>query len=88
MLTIKGNGTVPLTEEDVRALIFVDKVSWIGNKAFDESDLFQTDLVARQNHTPKERVFQENEVHGKSMALQGEADAEGLVAMIKARRGL
>ncbi|KAH7061005.1 hypothetical protein BKA63DRAFT_573482 [Paraphoma chrysanthemicola] len=45
-----GNGTVPLTAEDVGALGLVDKVSWIDNKAFDDADIFQTDLVERQIH--------------------------------------
>jgi hypothetical protein len=87
MLTIKGNGTVPLTEEDVQTLILVNKVSWVGNEAFDEADLFQADLVERQNNTPKERLYKNNKAHGKSMAFQGEADAEGIAAMIRARRG-
>jgi hypothetical protein len=45
MLTIEANSTVPLIAEDVKALNFVDKVLWISNEAFNDVDIFNSDLV-------------------------------------------
>lgn len=87
MLTVQGNGTVLLTTEDVIALGLVDKVSWIGNEAFDNSNIFQSDLVERQIHAPTERLYQGNKAHGRSMVLQGNADAAGIAAILRAKSG-
>jgi hypothetical protein len=57
MLTIQGNGTVPLTGEDARNLNLMDKMLWIENEASDDAELFNTDLVERQIHTPVEREY-------------------------------
>ena len=86
LLTVKGNGTVPLTADDVRALNLVDKVSWIDNEAFDEADMFNTDLVERQIHAPTERLYQGNKAYGRSTVLQGNADAKGIAAILQAKR--
>ena len=45
LLMIQGNGTAPLNSEDVRALNLVDRVSWIENKAFGDTDMFNVDLI-------------------------------------------
>ncbi|KAF2621735.1 hypothetical protein BU25DRAFT_415930 [Macroventuria anomochaeta] len=81
-----GNDTVPLTAEDVRALDLVDKVSWTDNEAFDDADMFNTDLVERQIHAPTERLYQGNKAHGRSTVLQGNADAAGIAAILQAKR--
>lgn len=86
MLIVKGNGTVPLTAEDVRALNLVDKVLWIDNEVFDDANMFNTDLVERQIHTSTERTYQSNRAHGRSTVVQGRADAAGLVAILQAKR--
>lgn len=88
MLIVKGNGTVPLPAEDVRALNIVDKVSWIGNKAFDDADMFNSDLVVRQMHAPAERVYQGNKAHGRSTVVQGHVDAIGITAIMIDSMGL
>lgn len=85
-LTEEGNGTVPLTAEDVRALNRVDKVSWIDNEAFDDADMFNSDLVQRQNHESTKRVYQGNKAHGRSTIFQGHADAAGIAAILRAKR--
>jgi hypothetical protein len=38
MLTVIGNGMVPLAAEEIKALDLVDKVSWVNNEAFDDAD--------------------------------------------------
>ena len=88
MLTIQGNGTVPLTSEDVRALNLIDKVSWIGNEGFDDANVFNTDLVERQIYTSKNRTYTGNNGHGRSLIVNGKTDAEGVVAILRARRGI
>jgi hypothetical protein len=87
MLTDIGNDTVHLAADDVRTLDVVDKVSWIDNEAFDEADLFNTDLVERQIYAPTERLYQGNKAHGRSTVLQGNADAAGIAAILRAKRG-
>ena len=86
MLTVKGDSTVPLTAGDIRALDLVDKVSWINNEAFDDADIFQTDLVERQIHVPIERLYQGNTAHGRTTVVQGYADAAGIAAILRAKR--
>ena len=86
MLTNIDNDMVHLAAEDVRTLNIVDKVSWIDNEAFNEADVFNTDLVERQIHTPTERLYQGNKAHGRSTVLQGNADAAGIVAILRAKR--
>ena len=81
-----GNGTVPFTAEDIKALDLVDKVSWVNNEAFDDADMFNTDLVERQIHTPTERLYQGTKAHGRSTVLQGKADAASVVAILQAKR--
>jgi hypothetical protein len=68
-------------------LNLVEKVSWIENKAFDDAEMFNTDLVERQIHTPVERLYKGNQAHGRSTVVQGNADAEGIAAIMRARRG-
>jgi hypothetical protein len=86
MLTVEANSTVPLTAEDVKALNFVDKVSWISNEAFDDADMFNSDLVERQIHAPTERVYEGNKVHGTSTGINGHSDAAAVVAILQAKR--
>jgi hypothetical protein len=86
ILTVQDSDTVPLTAEDVRALDLVDEVSWIDNEAFDDADMFNTDLVERQIHAPTKRLYKGNKGHGRSMIHQGRADAAGVVAILQARR--
>jgi hypothetical protein len=86
MLTVEGNSTVPLTAEDIKALNFVDKVSWIDNEAFDDADMFNSDLVERQIHAPTERVYKGNKVHGTSTGVNGHSDAASVVAILQAKR--
>ena len=57
MLTAIGNDTVPFTAKDIKALDLMDKVSWVNSEAFDDADMFNTDLVERQIHTPTERLY-------------------------------
>jgi hypothetical protein len=86
MLTVEANSTVPLTAEDVKALNFVDKVSWISNEAFDDVDMFNLDLVERQIYAPTERVYEGNKVHGISTGINGYSDAAVVVAILQAKR--
>lgn len=83
---MEGNSTVPLTAEDVKALNFVDKVSWIDNEAFDDADMFNSDLVERKLHAPTERVYKGNKVHGTSTGVNGYVDAASVVAILQAKR--
>ena len=86
MLTEIDNNTVPLTAEDFKALDLVDKVSWVNNEAFDDADMFNTDLVERQIYTPTERLYQGTKSHGTSTVVQGHADAAAVAAILKAKR--
>lgn len=86
MLTRKGNITVPLAAEDIRALELVDKVSWIGNEAFDDASMFNSDLVEQQIHVPTDRVYRANRAHGTSTVVQGRIDAAGVAAILQAKR--
>jgi hypothetical protein len=86
MLTLIGNDMEPLAAEDIKALDLVDKVSWVDNEAFDDADMFNTDLVERQIHTPTERLYQGTKAHGRATVLQGNADAAGIVAILQAKR--
>jgi hypothetical protein len=86
MLTIKGNNTVPLTADDIKALNFVDKTLWTDNEAFDDANMFNSDLVERQIHAPTERVYKGNKAHGTSTVVQGHADAAAVAAILKAKR--
>jgi hypothetical protein len=85
-LIVLDDSIVSLTSEDIQALKFVDKVEWVKNKAFDDAQMFNTDLVERQAQTPTERLYKLNEAHGRSVVVQGKADAEGIAAIIRARR--
>jgi hypothetical protein len=87
VLTVEGSSTVPLTAEDVKALSFTDKVSWIDNEAFDDSDMFNSDLVERQIYAPTERIYQGNKVHGRSRGFNGRSDAASVVAILQTKRG-
>jgi hypothetical protein len=78
---------VPLTGEDDRALTLIDRAEWVENKAFDDAQMFNTDLVDRQTQDPTERLYKHNEARGRSVVVQGKADAEGIAAIIRARRG-
>ncbi|KAI9777723.1 MAG: hypothetical protein M1816_004602 [Peltula sp. TS41687] len=82
-----GDGMVPLTDEDVQALKLIDKVEWVENKAFDDAQMFNTDLIERQTQNPAGRLYRLNEAHGGSVVVQGKADAEVIAAIIRARRG-
>jgi hypothetical protein len=84
---MQGNGTVPLTNEELRALNLPEKVSWIDNEAFDDGNMFNSDVVERQNHIPVERLYQGNKIHGRSMGLNGNVDAEGIATILRARKG-
>lgn len=84
MLISKGNDTAPLTSADDRASDLIDKVSWVGNESFDSSYMFNTDLVEREVFRPMERLFEGNKIRGRSTAVQGHADAEAVVAIIRA----
>jgi hypothetical protein len=70
MLIVQGNGTIPLTAEEVRALDLVDKVSWIGNEAFDDASMFNSDLVEQQIHASTERVYQGNRAHEEAQSFR------------------
>lgn len=83
---MQGNDTVPLTAEEVQALNFVDKVSWVDNEAFDDASLFNSDLVERQIHGPTERLYESNKAHGRSTVIQGRADAASVVAILEAKQ--
>ncbi|KAF3029133.1 hypothetical protein E8E12_000333 [Didymella heteroderae] len=61
----EGDNTVSLTAEEVKAMNFVDKVSWVDNEAFDDATLFESDLVERQIHAPTERLYKGNKAHGR-----------------------
>ena len=88
MLTIRlANDRITLNEEDIHILKLNDKVEWIGNKAFDDAEMFNTDLVDSQSQNSSERLYKENEARGKSLMVQGRADAAGIAAIIRARRG-
>ena len=86
LLTVQGDDTVPLTAEEVQALNFVDKVSWVDNEAFDDANLFNSDLVERQIHGPTERLYESNKAHGRSTVVQGRADAASVVAILEAKQ--
>jgi hypothetical protein len=86
MLSVKGNDTVPLTAEDINALNFVDKVSWINNEAFDDATVFNSDLVERQIHAPTQRKYIGNKAHGTSTVVNGHSDAASVVAILQAKR--
>jgi hypothetical protein len=86
MLTVEGDDTVPLSAEEVKALNFVDKVSWVDNEAFDDANVFNSDLVERQIHAPTERLYKGNKAHGTSTVVQGHADAAAVVAILQAKR--
>jgi len=86
VLTIEANSTVPLTTENVKALNFVDKVSWIDNEAFDDANVFNSDLVERQIHAPAEREYKGNKAHGTSTVVNGHSDAASVVAILQAKR--
>lgn len=64
----------------------MDKVSWVENKAFNDAVLVNADLVERPIYNSKERNYARNEVHGTSLALQGNVSGADLVSIIKARR--
>jgi hypothetical protein len=81
-----GIGTAPLTNEDIKTLNLIDKVSWIDNKAFDDADMFNADIVEWQTKAPTERLYQGTEAHGRSTVFQGYADAEGIAAILQAKR--
>jgi hypothetical protein len=85
MLTVEGNTTVPLTPEDIKALNFVDKVSWINNEAFDDANVFNGDLVERQVYARTERVYEGNNGRGRGMVVNGNSDAASVVAILQAR---
>ncbi|KAF1955559.1 hypothetical protein CC80DRAFT_493040 [Byssothecium circinans] len=78
---------IPLTDQDVRALNLVDRVSWVDNEAFEDADMFNTNLVDRQVYAPTERLYKGNKAHGRSTVLQGNADAAGIAAILRAKRG-
>ena len=86
MLIIEANSTVPLTTEDVKALNCVDKVSWINNEAFEDANVFNSDLVERQIHAPTEREYRGNKAHGTSTVVNGHSDAASVVAILQAKR--
>jgi hypothetical protein len=86
MLTVEGSSTVPLTAGDIKALSFVDKVSWIDNESFDDAYMFNSDLVERQIHAPTERVYQGNKMHGRSKGFNGYLDTASVVEILQARR--
>jgi hypothetical protein len=86
MLTVQDDDTVPLTAEEVQALNFVDKVSWVDNEAYDDASLFQSDLVERQMHASTERLYTGNKAHGRSTVVQGRADAASVVAILGAKQ--
>ncbi|KAF2266730.1 hypothetical protein CC78DRAFT_124338 [Lojkania enalia] len=83
----ESDGTIPLTNEEAWALHLVDKVSYEGNKAFDDAVMVQADLVERPIYTRRERSYINNEAHKTSLVLQGNVDADGLVNILRARRG-
>ncbi|KAF3031123.1 hypothetical protein E8E11_001482 [Didymella keratinophila] len=82
----EGDNTVPLTAEEVKAMNFVDKVSWVDNEAFDDASLFESDLVERQIHASTERLYKGNKAHGRSTVVQGRADAASVVAILEAKQ--
>lgn len=86
MLTVEANSTVPLTAEDIKALNFADKVSWIDNEAFDDAVIFNSDLVERQSHAPTEREYKKNKAHGTATVVNGHSDAASVVAILQAKR--
>jgi len=49
--------------------------------------MFNTDLVGGRVENPTERLYKGNEAHGRSLLLQGRADAKGIAEIIRARRG-
>jgi hypothetical protein len=85
MLTVEGNTTVPITAEDIKALNFVDKVSWINCQAFDDANIFNGDLVERQVHAPTERKFIGNDGHERGTVVNGNSDAASVVAILQAK---
>jgi len=84
---MSGNGTVPLTDDDIRSLKLNDKAEWIENKAYEDAEMFNTDLVECQVKNPTERLYKGNEAHGKSLLVQGRADGKAVADIIRARRG-
>ena len=85
MLTIKGNTTIPLTTEDIKALNSVDKLLYIKNEAFDDANVFNGDLVERQVHVPTERKYEANNGHGRGTVVNGNSDAASVVAILQAK---
>jgi hypothetical protein len=85
VLSVKGSDTVPLTAEDIRALTFVDKVSWINNQAFDDANVFNGDLVERQGHAPTERKYIGNDGHQRGTVVNANMDAASVVAILQAK---
>jgi len=83
---VEGNSTVPLKVEDIKALNFVDKVSWTDNEAFDDANVFNSDLVERQIYAPTEREYTGNKAHGRAMVVNGYSDAASVVAILQAKR--
>jgi hypothetical protein len=86
VLTVEANSTVPLIAEDIKALNFVDKVSWINNEAFDDANVFNSDLVERQIYAPIQREYIRNKAHGTSTVINGHSDAASVVAILQAKR--
>jgi hypothetical protein len=86
VLTVEANSTVSLTAEDNKALNFVDKVSWNNNEAFDDANVFNSDLVERQIQASTEREYTKNKAHGTSTVVNGHSDAASVVAILQAKR--
>lgn len=84
--TDEGIDTVPLTAEEVRTMNFVDKVSYINNKAFGDATMFSSDFVERQIYAPTERRYEGGEAHGNATMVQGRMDAATAVAILQAKR--
>jgi hypothetical protein len=88
VLTVEANSTVPLTSEDIKALNFVDKVSWNSNEAFDDAVVFNSDLVERprQIYAHTEREYIGNNAHGTGTVVNGHVDTANIVAILQAKR--
>ena len=62
------------------------KVKWIENKAFDEAELFNTDLVNSPVQYVSEKLNKCNEAHGKAFVVRSRRGAKGIAEIIRARQ--
>jgi hypothetical protein len=56
MPTVLDRYTIPPTAENIKALDLVDKVARVNDEAFDDADMFTTNLVEQQLYMSTEMI--------------------------------